>query len=466
MAIIRDRDLVADWNDMPASVLRKCIAEHQQSIPRLNELERYYLGKHPILNRTMDSDTGLPNHRLVANHAKYITDIVVGYMVGDPVKYSGGNIEPVLEVYDKIDIVSHDTELAKDLSMYGVGLELYYMSSDESPYPKATVIDPRQLFLVVDDTIEYRPIFGVHYYPRKDGDGNIVKWSVNVYTENMVLYYEVKNISSEAYELIDVREHFFGGVPVVEFWNNEEQQGDFEQQLSLIDAYNTLQSDRVNDKAQFVDAILKIVGASLGDTEDEYSKTIQMLKKYKVLELPPNADADAGWLTKALNEADTEVLRNAIKSDIHEFSMVPDLTDENFASNVSGVAMRYKLFGLDTLSKTKDRYFIQGLRERLKLFANVLRVKGKAVNVDDVEITMTHELPADDVEKANVVVQLKDLVSDETLLSQISFVKDPAEELKRVAKQRKEAAKQQQQAFGMPMDGGSEGSVTDDEAAE
>lgn len=35
-----------------------------------------------------------------------------------------------------------------------------------------------------------------------------------------------------------------------------EAQGDFEQVVSIIDAYNIVMSDRVNDKEQFVDAIL------------------------------------------------------------------------------------------------------------------------------------------------------------------------------------------------------------------
>ena len=82
-------------------------------------LEAYYLGKHPILNRQMTK--GLPNNRIVANHAKYITDVAVGYVMGDPVKYEGERIEPILDVFARIDIHSHDAELAKDLSIFGVG---------------------------------------------------------------------------------------------------------------------------------------------------------------------------------------------------------------------------------------------------------------------------------------------------------------------------------------------------------
>ena len=54
-----------------------------------------------------------------------------------------------------------------------------------------------------------------------------------------------------------------GGVPVVEYWNNAQETGDFEPVLSLIDAYDTLESDRVNDKQQFTDAVLLLTGCTL-----------------------------------------------------------------------------------------------------------------------------------------------------------------------------------------------------------
>ena len=57
------------------------------------------------------------------------------------------------------------------------------------------------------------------------------------------------------------------------------------------------------------------------------------------------------------------MLKKAIKDDIHEFSKVPCLTDENFVGNASGVAMKYKLLGFEGLGKTKERYFKRGLRK-------------------------------------------------------------------------------------------------------
>lgn len=460
MAIIRDRELIDDINDIPIALIANCIKEHQAGLPRLNKLDQYYKGEHAILiRREGEEDNGLPNNKLVANHAKYITDVATGYVFGKPVKYEGEQIDEITAAYKEIDIVSHDSELSKDLSVFGKGVELYFMSSDEVPIPKVTVIDPRQIFLVVDDTVEYKSLFGVHYYEKRDIDNEVIGYNINVYTQDLVVQYFGKDLTE--FTMVDLKDGYFAGVPIVEFWNNEEQQGDFEQQISLIDAYNILQSDRINDKEQLVDALLKVVGVTLGDDENEMSKTARMLKKHKILELPEGADA--GWLIKQLNETEVEVLKDAIKSDIHDFSMVPNLTDENFASNSSGVAMKYKLFGLEQLAVIKERYYIQGLRERLKLFANILTVKAKAVDVSDVTITMTRNLPENDL-TIQELVSLGVEISNETLLTQIPFDVDVKEELKRVVSQTQKRLKEQQSAFGFPMDPPKD--VTGDERTE
>lgn len=450
MAIIRNRELITDSNDIPVTLIVNCIQEHQVGITRLEKLERYYKGEHDILKRREgEEDNGLPNNKLVANHAKYITDMATGYVFGKAIMYEGTNIDEIKDVYQKVDIASHDAELAKDLSMFGIGLELYFMTSDEVPLPKATTIDPRQLFLVVDDTVEYNSLFGVHYYEKFDLENKSIGYTVNVYTPEMVVIYHGKDLT--ALEMAELKDHYFQGVPVVEYWNNEERQGDFEQQISLIDAYNILQSDRVNDKEQLVDALLMISGASLGDDDAEVTQTAKTIKKHKILELPK--DSTASWLIKNLNETEVEVLKDAIKSDIHEFSMVPAMTDENFAANASGIAMKYKLFGLEQLAVIKERYYKQGLRERLKLFANILTIKLKSVDVSDTIITMVRNLPVNDL-TIQEITQLRGLVSDETLLSLLEFVEDASEEYEKLKQQLQDDIKRNKDAFEFPTDPG------------
>ncbi|WFR63040.1 phage portal protein [Paenibacillus amylolyticus] len=136
MAIVRSRELLDNWGEIPAKLLQYCIKEHRDGIERIQKLEDYYKGEHEILKRDLGGDDkGLPNNKLVANHAKYITDVASGYFGADPVKYAGNQIEPITDAYKAADVASHDSEMVKDLSMFGVALELHYMSSDDPRSP-------------------------------------------------------------------------------------------------------------------------------------------------------------------------------------------------------------------------------------------------------------------------------------------------------------------------------------------
>ena len=119
---------------------------------------------------------------------------------------------------------------------------------------------------------------------------------------------------------------------MIEYANNEEYMGDFEPVISLMDAYNLLQSDRVNDVERFVQAILFLRGFSLDEDSAGRLRTDRIL-------VGPDGDCDAQWLVNALAQGDVEVIRQNLESDIHKCAMVPRLTDEQFAGNSSGVAL-------------------------------------------------------------------------------------------------------------------------------
>lgn len=192
--------------------------------------------------------------------------------------------------------------------------------------------------------------------------------------------------------------HFFGAVPMVEVWNGEDERGDFEGVMTLIDAYDRLQSDRVNDKEQFVDALLLLSGCTMEN--DERGRTPgQQLREDKVLVLP-DGDAKAEWLCKDLNESDAEVLKKALDADIHKLSMVPDLSDEHFAGNVSGVAVKYKMLGLEQLTRVKERWFREALRSRMELFGAFLALRGEPeLDVNAVRMIFTRALPSEESER-------------------------------------------------------------------
>ena len=405
-------------------VVGACLGEHLCHRIRLQRLRTYYDGKHDILQRRRDD--GMPNNRLVHGFPRYISTMASGYLIGNPVNYIpteevdaekrgrvGAALDAVLREYQACAIDSVDAELARCASIYGKGVELIFANA--SARPRSTALNPEDAFVVYDDTVEANPLFGVYFAPVRRPDGRTAGWHVHVFTDARHFAYRTDALPDLGAGMAVLDEpHFFDGVPMIEYWNDESERGDFEGVLSLIEAYDALQSDRVNDKQQFVDALLLLYGCTM--ETDEYGRTPgQQLREDKALVLP-DSDARAEWLCKQMNEADTEILRRALKDDIHKMSMVPDLTDENFAGQSSGVAMRYKLLGLEQLTKIKERWFREGLRTRLRRYAAFMGRRGAApLDADAVQIIFARALPVNELETAQTLDTLHGLLSREEL---------------------------------------------------
>lgn len=443
--IQKDRGLLNEDGSIPVELICRCVEEHEAKAGRLDKLNKYVDGEHDILKRRLPSDTS--NIRIVANHAEYITDIATGYVHGAPVGYSGDGSDLLNELFTKNDEDSHNADLGKDISIFGRAYELLYMSSDDKPYVELATLNPRTTDVVKDTTVQHDTMFGFSYLPKKNIKDVIVGYQVFVYDDSYIYTYETKSLyQMMSYVLVNQEEHFFGDCPLIEYENNKKQRGDFEGVMTLIDAYNLLQSDRMNDKEALADALLAIEGTSFGDDEDERSETAKLIKSERILELPEGGKAY--WVVKSMNESQVEVLKKALKDDIHEFSKTPCLTDENFVGNSSGVAMKYKLFGLEQLGKTKERYFKRGLRSRLKMICHIYFIMGTHIDYKAINIIMKRSLPVDDETLAKIANETEGFISWETRLQRYDPELDPELERERLQKEKQEAAQVEAKAFG------------------
>lgn len=436
--MIIDGELIKDG--VTSEVLAQLIRRNELQRERYEMLNHYYAGRHAIESRKKETK-GAANYKVVANHAKYITEMSTAYFLGAPVTYSVSedyDIEALKDCYAEQSMPSIDSSLVKQASICGRVVEMVYCN--EVSVPRSCVIPASQGFVVYDDTVEHKKLFGVHYYQKQKLDGTLGDCvAVVVDAANR---YHWRGRSFDFMESTEIEPHYFGMVPFVEYLNNDECQGDFEQEISLIDTYNTLMSDRVNDKVQFVDAFLLLLGIDID------SEQARKLKEEKVLLGDP--DGRGEYLSKVLNEADTEVLRNAIKEDIHKMSMVPDLTDESFAGNLSGVAIKYKLLGFEQHIRNKERCFEKGLRERAEIYMALLAFKSamREVPVHRIDVEFHRNLPSNELEISQMITNLSGIVSEETLLSRIPFVTDAAEEKKLVVKERTDKQKAAMKTMG------------------
>lgn len=418
--MVIDEEIIKGGID--SRILAELIERHSAGNGRISRLTDYYLGKHDILNRKRAGDK-IADNRIICNHAKYIVDMAKSYLVGNPVTYAcseGYSIEAIKNCFDEQDMASIDAELEKEMSICGRAYELIY--ADESSKPRSVRLSPFETFVVYSRSVSRKPLFGVHYYRRYDIRGNVTGVSCLVCDENNIYTYENDADCFSDMHLTGREVHYFGAVPILEYENNEEQQGDFEQILSLIDAYNLLMSDRINDKEQFVEAFLFLTGIDLDSEQAVKLKEERILMGYE--------GAQAQYLSKVMSETDIEILRNNIKQDIHRFAMVPDLSDESFGNNLSGVAIKYRLMGFEQHVKNKERYFAKTLKKRFTIYNEFLTLKGvmEFVPIHRVDVIFTRNMPTNDLELSQMVNNLQGIATSETLLAQLPFVTDPREE--------------------------------------
>ena len=461
-----DRELL-DTDGLPRTdTLEAILRNHDHQRERLERLHGVYAREHSITRRTRLK--GLPNNRLVHDLPGYIATMAAGYLVGNPVRYTAAEgqeeaFTPVLEAYEAASVESVDAELAMDAAVYGKAAEVCY--ADAEAQPRVAQLDARSAFLVYDDTVEHAPLLGITRRDTFDARLERTGEEVTLYTDRLIVH--MRRTGRETPRETMREAHYFGGVPVVEYWNNAREEGDFEPVMGLIDAYDTLQSDRVNDKQQFTDAVFVLKGVGALGVDDTEEETVDAdgtataagaagkeaedpsvrLRRTRTLFLPGDG-ADAQFVTKPDAESGNELLRMSLKSDIHKLCLVPDLTDEQFAGNVSGVAMRFKLLGLEQLTKIKERWFREGLRTRLRLFCAFLARKGAAaLNAEKVQITFSRSLPVNDLEIAQTLATYQGMVPEKLLLAQVPFVEDAEAAGKLLNRERAEAAGRQREAF-------------------
>ena len=440
-------------------IIRQLISKHISLVGDLKKNMAYYQGKHKIL------EDAKRENRLVCNHAKDISDTASSYFIGNPVTYkSDADIKDLTDSLETAGADETDGDNGLDLSIYGLAYEYVYVKENENNLLTKN-LSPENTFMVKDDSIEENELFAVYYYVRKDDSGTGPEhYIATVLTPNYKYELDIQNNEVPQLTTELPVPHYLGEIPIIEYLNNKLAIGDFELQIPLIDAYNALMSDRITDKEQFIDAILAIYGTLLSDedepgTEEEdqnIKKAKERLKKYKVLEMPDTAKAE--YLTRTFDESGVEILKKAIEQDIHKFSHIPCMSDESFGGNVSGVAMEFKLLGMENITKIKTRYYRKGLRKRLRIFCNYLALHGKSVDPAGITMTFTRALPKNLLEISQIVANLWGKVSRKTLLSQVPFVDDVDEELKALDEETEENLKRQQEVFGMqentpPQDG-------------
>lgn len=412
-------------------LVTKLIKLHEEDCERYITLEDYYRGKAKIYDRSKEDYKA--NNKLALDYPSYIVDILLGLFVGKPISYTVADenaemMEGLQEVFDLNDEQDENAEIAKICGIKGRGYEIVYL--DEEGGVRFNEVQPENIVMVYDNHIKPEPLFCI--YIREDADAeSIGKESKNklvtLYTKDSI---KEMRLEGSDLKLIEENANLFGAIPVVEFKNNNEAIGDFERVLSLIDALNLAQSDTANDFEEFTDALLVLAGMPQADSDD-VNRMIE--DKVLLLDKSGGAGQSAEWLIKDINDTALENYKNRLDADIHKFAKVPNMNDEHFAGNVSGEAMKYKLFATDQIIAQKQRKFKSALQERIKLILSIAKIKtAKDFDYRDISIVFNDNKPYNELDNiATVKAALDAGLSKTYAYGKLRDIDDVAEELER-----------------------------------
>ena len=411
-------------------VIKYVLKQHKAEKTRIEKLRQYYNNQNDIMNRQYD-DPKKPQNKLSNPYAAYITNSSVGYFLGKPVTYKS-NDETLLEELNRVmkynDEVDNNTTLAKYASIGGYSYELLY--ADEKANPRFKALSADEVAVVYDNTLEENYLFAIRYYNEKviEEDKEVTK--VEIYTDAVrndlgevieqgkILYFILDGDDLVSDPNNEDTFHYFGDVPVIAYDNNDERYGDFEKVKSLIDAYDKTQSDSANDFEMFTHAML-VVSGYVVDSEDANDINNKYMINFQ------DADGKAEYLIKNIQDSALENYKNRLNEDIHKFANVPNMSDENFASNASGIALKFKLMGLENITGIKESKFKKGLLRRIELICNFLKIKSNTdYDFTEVEAIFTRNRPVNEVEVAGIMRDLTGILSEDTILAMHPGVTD------------------------------------------
>ena len=399
-----------------AEALGAAVGEFLRTVrPERQRLYDYYRGEQSVDKG--ETVRGRPDNRLRAPFPRYITEVHTGYFLGLPptVAYGGAAGARYAALSRELDLPHLYFDLGRDLSICGAGFALVWA---ERGGVKVCRCDPCGCFAIRSGDAGAPLLAAVRLFASGRGETRGVLYTA----ERLVPFvWDGTGVTLGAAE-----ENLLHTIPLLPFSNNCQGVGDFAMVTGLVDAYNVLLSGALDDMQSVANAFLALYGMQ-GTTQ----RDIEQANRSRILSLSEGGRAE--FVVKNLNHEALGQLEVNLRRSILQLSMTPDLCDEHFAGNSSGVALQYKLWGIEQVRAAKERTFTDGLRALLAVLTEGERLLGRSVDLTGGEVTFYKNLPQDNAALAETLLSLSPLLSRQTILENLPWVADAQEELRRRA---------------------------------
>lgn len=346
-------------------VLNKAVSAFAQNRDECQWLYDYYRGIQPILHRQKTERPEICN-KVVENRAYEIVTFKTGRFLYKDIQYTNRSDKTLSEV-DELNRMMYaegkagkDRELVDWFHITGAGYRLVVTDKGDSPFHIYSV-DPRRAFVVYADTVEKQPMMGVYVTTIENRD----KTKTTIYTAYTKKYvYQVKS-GEETW--FSKKPHILGDVPLIEYPLNMARLGCFEIVVSLLNAINNAQSNRLDGVEQFIQALLVFKGFKVDENQ------VTQLRQQGAICLPQGMDME--YLTKELNQSQVQTLVDDLYQAVLTICGMPNRNGGSSTSDNKGaVVLRDGWSAAATAVKETKQYFEQSERRMLSMVLRVFNI--------------------------------------------------------------------------------------------
>jgi SPP1 family phage portal protein len=446
--ILCDEPVIHEGNIV--SVLTDTLSVHRENSRAIDYLYRYYKGEQPILRRVKEIRPEICN-RIVENRANEIVSFKTGYLCGEPLQYiSRGSTDDVSEGISRLNDMmllcgkaAKDKELAEWMYICGTGYRMItpnapYISGeivpklknrrtdfmeDEAPFEIHT-LDPRNAFVIYHSGLGEKPLLGVKYVERQDK-----KFVFSAYTPTH--YYELVSdnpISGLRLERSETRA--LSAIPIVEYPLNNARQGAFEVVMPLLDAINTVQSNRLDGIEQFVQSLIVLTNAEIDEDK------AKMLRDAGLITLKSFGDskADLKIIAEQLDQQQTQTLIDYMHQTILDIVGMPNRNGGSSTSDTgAAVFQRDGHSSAESRAKSDELMFKEAERQVIKIALSIMRsTVGTNLKLADVETKFTRRNYENSLSKSQILTSMlaNDKIAPSLAFAHCGLFSDPEDAAK------------------------------------
>ena len=392
------------------SVVGSCIGDFNWNKRIFKYLWDYYKGDQPIRYREKVVRDDV-NNPIVENHAWEIVRFKNGQTNGEPIQcVSTRKEEKINKGVDRFnDYCRAAGKHAKDISSgewtsaTGSGFKAAQRKRGAEVPFRIAVPTPINTFIIYSRYTE-EPLLAVQEL--KDENGEWYKLCFSETHEYRIKNGKLLEIQDSNGNLVKSRPHAFGGIPIVEYPNNQNRISDVELVIDILDAINNMQSNRMDAIEQFVQSWVKFINCDID------KETFQEMKMAGALVVKSNNGenkADVDIMTQELNQTEAQVAKDDLWDNALSISAIPNKQSNTGGDTQGAVELRNGWDFSKQAARLKDPYTMDAERRLNTVLLNIIRQeKGSEecpFGVMDYEVQINHS-PTDNMQVKTQVLQM------------------------------------------------------------